>query len=176
MYYRARYYDPTTGRFISEDAARLLGGSLNFYKYVRNNPLRLKDPLGLVTLDVTLNFNLQFGPITIVGSAGVALDNHGNVGITLAPGGGVGVGLTSSVTLSLQASNAKTICDLKGPFNNLSAGAGAGIDASVDSFYGTSDHGPVAGVGVGLGVGVGAGASATVTTTTVKPINGCSCQ
>jgi RHS repeat-associated protein len=174
-YYRARYYDQIAGRFISEDPARLLGGSLNFYKYARNNPARLKDPLGLFTIGATINFNLQLGPITIVGSAGVALDNHGNFGITLAPGGGVGVGLNSSVTLSLQASNAKTICDLRGPFNNLSAGAGAGLDASLDSFYGTSDNGPVAGFGVGLGVGAGAGASTTITTTTVKPTNECSC-
>ena len=45
-YYRARYYSPRLQRFISEDPIRLLGG-INFYRYVRNNPLRFKDPLGL---------------------------------------------------------------------------------------------------------------------------------
>jgi hypothetical protein len=113
----------------------------------------------------TINFNLQLGFVTIVGSAHVALDNQGNFGITLAPAGGVGVGVNSRVNLSIQVSNAKTICDLGGPFTNLSAGAGAGVDASVDRFFGTSDHGPVAGVGVGLGSVEGVGASTTVTTT-----------
>jgi RHS repeat-associated protein len=44
-YYRARYYKPTLGRFISEDPAGFKDGS-NFYGYVRNNPVNLIDPLG----------------------------------------------------------------------------------------------------------------------------------
>src|SRR5205807_10114228 len=42
-YYRARYYDPSTGRFLSEDPIGFSGGR-NFYTYVRNNPPRLIDP------------------------------------------------------------------------------------------------------------------------------------
>jgi RHS repeat-associated protein len=45
-YYRARYYDPTIGRFISEDPIRFKGG-INFYAYVRNSPIKLIDPSGL---------------------------------------------------------------------------------------------------------------------------------
>ncbi|WP_419176766.1 RHS repeat-associated core domain-containing protein [Desulfosediminicola sp.] len=45
-YYRARYYDPSTGRFISEDPIGFSGGS-NFYTYVHNNPVNFIDPLGL---------------------------------------------------------------------------------------------------------------------------------
>lgn len=45
-YYRARYYHPRLQRFISEDPLGI-GGGLNLYKYVRNNPLRLTDPTGL---------------------------------------------------------------------------------------------------------------------------------
>ncbi len=45
-YYRARYYDPTTGRFISEDPVRYAGGR-NFYVYVGNEPTTLLDPMGL---------------------------------------------------------------------------------------------------------------------------------
>ncbi len=44
-YYRARYYDPTVGRFVSEDP--LPGSSVDSYEYVRNNPLSLSDPSGL---------------------------------------------------------------------------------------------------------------------------------
>lgn len=45
-YYRARYYDPTGGRFLNEDPIRSRGG-INFYRYVSNNPAFSKDPYGL---------------------------------------------------------------------------------------------------------------------------------
>ena len=47
-YYRARYYDPTSGRFLGEDPLRFVGG-INYYAYVRNNPVKLNDPFGLLT-------------------------------------------------------------------------------------------------------------------------------
>ena len=48
-YLRARYYDPSVGRFISEDSYE--GNitnplSLNLYTYVQNNPLGYVDPSG----------------------------------------------------------------------------------------------------------------------------------
>jgi RHS repeat-associated protein len=46
-YYRARYYDPTIGRFISEDPMQFGGSGTNFYAYVRNSSINLTDPLGL---------------------------------------------------------------------------------------------------------------------------------
>jgi RHS repeat-associated protein len=46
-YYRARYYDPKVGRFISEDPIRF-GGGINFVAYVDNNPARNTDPSGLL--------------------------------------------------------------------------------------------------------------------------------
>jgi RHS repeat-associated protein len=47
LYYnRARFYNATTGRFISEDPIGL-GGGPNLYRYAANNPVRFIDPLGL---------------------------------------------------------------------------------------------------------------------------------
>jgi RHS repeat-associated protein len=49
-YYRARYYDPKIGRFISEDPIPVGIRSireLNGYPYVANNPPNWKDPFGL---------------------------------------------------------------------------------------------------------------------------------
>lgn len=45
-YYRARYYAPSMGRFITEDPIGLAAGP-NTYVYVLNNPLRYIDPTGL---------------------------------------------------------------------------------------------------------------------------------
>jgi RHS repeat-associated protein len=44
--YRARYYDETVGRFISEDPVGFWGGQ-NFYAYVGNRVPNAFDPLGL---------------------------------------------------------------------------------------------------------------------------------
>jgi RHS repeat-associated protein len=45
-YYRARYYDPSVGRLLSEDPLSFSAG-INFYAYVANNPTLLSDPFGL---------------------------------------------------------------------------------------------------------------------------------
>ena len=45
-YFRARYYDPRIGRFVSEDPIGLAGG-INSYRYVSNRSVNFRDPLGL---------------------------------------------------------------------------------------------------------------------------------
>jgi RHS repeat-associated protein len=45
-YYRARYYDPRAGRFISPDPLGFVDG-MNVYSYVGGNPVAEYDPLGL---------------------------------------------------------------------------------------------------------------------------------
>ena len=47
IYLRARYYDPTIGRFISEDPIR---DNLNWYVYCGNNPINFVDPSGLTII------------------------------------------------------------------------------------------------------------------------------
>ena len=51
LYYRARWYDPQVGRFISEDPIGL-GGGINSFAYVANNPTGHTDPTGLYDIDV----------------------------------------------------------------------------------------------------------------------------
>jgi RHS repeat-associated protein len=46
-YYRARYYDSVSGRFLSEDPTGFKGSGSNFYIYVGNSPIDLVDALGL---------------------------------------------------------------------------------------------------------------------------------
>jgi RHS repeat-associated protein len=49
--YRARYYDPSTARFLSEDPTGF-GAGVDFYSYVSNRPVQLTDPTGLSAADV----------------------------------------------------------------------------------------------------------------------------
>jgi len=54
-YYRARYYDQTFGRFISEDPIGFGSAQNDFYDYVSNSPLGAFDPSGLAfcTYDIS---------------------------------------------------------------------------------------------------------------------------
>jgi RHS repeat-associated protein len=45
--YRARWYDPAVGRFVSEDPSGFAGGDANLYRYAGNSPLVNVDPSGL---------------------------------------------------------------------------------------------------------------------------------
>jgi RHS repeat-associated protein len=50
-FYRARYYSPEIGRFITEDPIGLGAGDVNFYAYVGNDPVNRTDPSGLLSAD-----------------------------------------------------------------------------------------------------------------------------
>ena len=52
-YYRARYYDPFTGRFLQTDPIGY-GDGLNCYAYCGNNPLAYIDPSGLTMWGVDI--------------------------------------------------------------------------------------------------------------------------
>jgi RHS repeat-associated protein len=62
-YYRARYYDPQSGRFLSEDPAGMVDGSTNLYEYALNNPTGFSDPLGLWILWVGPSATGATGPV-----------------------------------------------------------------------------------------------------------------
>jgi RHS repeat-associated protein len=66
-YYRARYYQPTFGRFVSEDPAGFAAGDPNLYRYVGGSPTNLTDPSG------------EIAPFLVACAAGAAFD----VGATL---------------------------------------------------------------------------------------------
>ena len=61
-YYRARYYDPAIGRFVSEDPLGFASGDVNFYQYTGSNPINANDPSGHV-----LNFIVGGGANVAIG-------------------------------------------------------------------------------------------------------------
>ncbi len=46
-FFRARWYSPETGRWLSKDPIRI-GGGLNLYVFCANNPVNFNDPIGAV--------------------------------------------------------------------------------------------------------------------------------
>src|SRR5262245_53934898 len=64
QYNRARYYDASTGRWISQDPLGFDAGDSNLYRYVANRPLNEMDPSGLEIpvqyqgTDYTLHFTI----------------------------------------------------------------------------------------------------------------------
>ncbi|MEU4920842.1 RHS repeat-associated core domain-containing protein [Streptomyces parvus] len=65
MYYRARYYDPQTGRFVSQDPIGHDGGA-NLYQYALGNPTTYTDPSG----------NIAFVPIVVVAASTLGYMGH----------------------------------------------------------------------------------------------------
>ena len=56
IYYRARWYDPQQGRFLSEDPAGAEREAPNLYGYVQFNPINRSDPFGLWYVDINVSF------------------------------------------------------------------------------------------------------------------------
>jgi RHS repeat-associated protein len=76
-YYRARYYDPTAGRFLSEDRLRFKSGDVNFYAYVGDNPINAADPLGLCK--VIVRFTKVWGWVPAYHAYIVTIDPSGQM-------------------------------------------------------------------------------------------------
>jgi RHS repeat-associated protein len=72
IYYRARWYSPSEGRFISEDPIGLHGGA-NLFTYVSNNPLIRSDPSGLCQQTATAPCNVQIQGDRATATVAVAL-------------------------------------------------------------------------------------------------------
>lgn len=69
-YNRNRYYDPSTGRYVSSDPIGLAGGSLSTYAYAEENPEYYADPEGLQS--GTKPFHPRFRPPTLSKDAGLS--------------------------------------------------------------------------------------------------------
>ncbi|WP_367620790.1 MULTISPECIES: RHS repeat-associated core domain-containing protein [Burkholderia] len=56
----ADIYDPDTGRYISPDPIKLVGGT-NLYQYANSNPINWVDPLGLFGCDPKARKHILYG-------------------------------------------------------------------------------------------------------------------
>jgi RHS repeat-associated protein len=86
----ARAYSETTGRFDSCDPLGLYGGDINLYRYSRNNPNAMIDPMGLNAFSISYDQYDGFGGgfTFSVGEGQLCLGVHVGIGV----GGGYSVG------------------------------------------------------------------------------------
>ncbi|MGH7302571.1 MAG: RHS repeat-associated core domain-containing protein, partial [Candidatus Rokuibacteriota bacterium] len=160
-YYRARYYHTDLQRFIAEDPIRFGGRDINLYAYVRNNPLRFTDPLGL------FNFIGGAGGSVVGGtgaeaSGGLYLNLGGgsqslDVGAFGSAGIGVGVNVSGDVFGGFVLGGVDNISGITG---NVNIGVGP---FSLTLLYGSGGF-----VGLTVGAGPSAlplGGSATASVT-----------
>jgi RHS repeat-associated protein len=85
IYMRARWYDPVTGRFASEDPA---ADGNNWYAYVGNNPTNLVDPSGKVAGYISLGMGsglaVGLGTFSIGASAQALMGGFGGLALIIA--------------------------------------------------------------------------------------------
>ncbi len=81
-FYRVRYYDPQTGRFIGEDPLRF-GASPDFYSYLDNDPTSWLDPSGLCKVDVRYTPVKRLGITVGYHATIIVTDNTGGKGTPL---------------------------------------------------------------------------------------------
>lgn len=113
QYLRARYFDPSTGRFLSKDALSAAPGSDRpAFEYAESNPADLVDPYALCGLKLSLGNvrDCAKRAATTASSGAAAVGNVATaclkdatctstvvlVGVTAATGGNVAAGLTAA--------------------------------------------------------------------------------
>jgi RHS repeat-associated protein len=135
-FYRARYYDPMEGRFISKDPIGFKGG-INLYSYTDQNPVNFIDPYGLRTW--TINRMGAGASLAVVGASGqyVTFESNCEDGYKIIKRylvGGIGL------TVGLQVN---TIGPSKGELGGIT------FMKEPDPISGISVSGPSLGVGYG---------------------------
>lgn len=114
-YYRARYYNPTFQRFITEDPLGFVAGDVDLYTYVGNSPPNFTDPTGLCIGPFVLSCGALIGAAITAGFIGYDVsqlvrggrkdltENLKNLGLDLLPGGRAVRATTAATTRAIIA-------------------------------------------------------------------------
>jgi RHS repeat-associated protein len=148
-----RYYDSSTGRFLSRDKKK---EGKNWYCYANSNPIKFVDPLGEWV--VTVGGGGQFLIPLLSGSTGVGLTiGDQGVGITGSAGIGYGGGAAETLRTALGLQYQLGYDNGSQP-NGVSKGSAAGVmvgPASVE--VAIDESGNASGFNLGYGAGDGGG-------------------
>lgn len=133
-YLRARYYDPTIGRFISEDSFEGQVNnplSLNQYAYVRNNPLIYVDPSGHLVVGA---YGEAQGAFILggYGNIGAYIDDNFNFLIAYSYGGQFQTNISGSLSSGIVYNpRMDTVDDLIGLGTSLVISGGEVVGGSI---------------------------------------------
>ncbi|ULA61804.1 MAG: hypothetical protein LZF60_380016 [Nitrospira sp.] len=100
-YYRARYYDAATGRFMQKDPIGFWGADINLYRYVLNGPVNNVDPRG-TDIAVIENRATAGNP---AGHTAIAISGYG----VLSYGNGTQLGTDLSSYVARESANRETL-------------------------------------------------------------------
>src|SRR5271169_5560876 len=178
-YYRARYYDASTGRFVTEDPLKFRGRDTNFYRYVWNRSANLIDPRGFLGVGYSLGVGgtasiggLFFGHIQDSGGYLSVGGFAGSNGICKSYDNNQTGGLSASAGFGVVLTSANSIQEVSGPFNNTSYALGF---LQVDFAYSPDNGVWTLNVSPGFGLGFSKSVANTYTNPTSPP-QGCGCQ
>jgi RHS repeat-associated protein len=152
MYYRARYYCPQTGRFLSEDPIGFTSRDMNFYRYCFNSPIKFLDPLGLFEI-----YGYAEGDLVGItgGEASIAISGDwshpSQSGIFIAGAGATGANVGVGIGAGF------TVRDIEGKSFNVD------FNLKVISLTISFDEKGFNGLGLSVGPGVGISSSYAVT-------------
>jgi RHS repeat-associated protein len=169
QYSRARYYDPVSSEFISQDPLGFAGGDTNLYRRAGNSPANATDPSGMIVETgwdafslgvglVSLGYNLRYGTWKDVGYdvLGIVAD----VGATLLPGvpGGAGVAIRATRLGARAADAVAASATLQRSIKavqlaNLGANTIQGVESGVNAYDAYQDGRYTEAVFNGIGAG-----------------------
>ena len=106
-YFRNRWYDPVSSRFLSPDPIGFAGGQLNLYAFCGNDPLNYRDPYGewiWHAIGAAIGAGVDLFSQTVIQQKSFSEINWVSVGasaITGALGSGLSVNLAKNASLSI---------------------------------------------------------------------------
>jgi len=183
VYDQARWYDPSTGQFLSQDP--LVDQTLQPYAYAADSPVNASDPTGLSSVgfcgDIGALVPIGFLPVVAVGVNAEVCPlvrisggrHNGQIGGTAIGAVGLGAGVIGKAGLSVQVSNASKLSDLGGLFFFVTvARALGGFGAKATVFWNGSTSRPIVGADIGWQSGLGAGGYAGASWTLANTYGG----
>lgn len=176
-YNRARYYDPSLGRYLSRDPLEFAAG-INFYSYAGNDPINSADPLGLIgfwqgvlagaAVVAGVALLVVAAPIVAAAVVAVAAGSAIAAGTALAAAGVVAGGalLGAGIGLALAPEDASAGSQALSALKGAAAGAGAAL-AVMGAAFGAA--GAIA-CGGGAAAALATGGQMTVSSTAVNAV------